>query len=93
MGIRMDFVYWVVAALAEPLWLANEPISEIGYGQGEVTAVTVGQTSLSTVHSKVGSSQIILHISPSSSSLIKNMTSIKVFYSPTDALFINPRKL
>ena len=39
MGIRTDFVHWLVANLAEPLWLANEPISEIGYGQGKVTAV------------------------------------------------------
>jgi hypothetical protein len=35
----MDFVHWLVANLAEPLWLASEPISEIGYGQGKVTAV------------------------------------------------------
>jgi hypothetical protein len=74
MGKRMDFVYWVVTTLAEPLWLANELIAEIGYGQGEVIPVTAGQTSLSTVHYKVGNSQIILHISPSSSSPITNTT-------------------
>ena len=66
MGIRTYFVHWLVANLAEPLWLANEPISEIGYGQGKVTAVTDGQTSLSIVHYKVGSSHIILNITPSS---------------------------
>jgi hypothetical protein len=48
---RMDFVYWVVATLAEPLWLANELIAEICYGQGKVIPVTTGQTSLSTVQS------------------------------------------
>jgi hypothetical protein len=62
----MDFVHWLVANFAEPLWLANEPISQIGYGQGKVTAVTDGQASLSTVHYDVGSSHIILHITPSS---------------------------
>jgi hypothetical protein len=62
----MDFVHWQVANLAEPLWLANVPISEIGYEQGKVTAVTDGQTSLSTLHHEVGSSHIILHITPSS---------------------------
>ena len=62
----MDFVHWLVATSAEPLWLDNEPFSETGYGQGKVTAVTDGQTSLSTVHYKAGSSHINLHISPTS---------------------------
>jgi len=55
-----------VTTLAEPLWLINEPIAEIGYGQGEVIPVTAGQTSLSTAHYKVSSSRIILHITASS---------------------------
>jgi hypothetical protein len=67
MGIRKDFVYRVVATLAAAFWLANKPIADIGYGQGEVIPVTAGQTSSSTVHYKVGSSShIILHITPSS---------------------------